>query len=361
MNESLVGQLSEIAASPGALRDRGDALLTELHRYLPFDSAWLSVAEPQGTGYFSVAGASLDRSVETYLSGPETARDIELTGTNRDRAPLSPSDLPYPAEELATWAECLIPAGYHEALAVGLFLPGQGHVGFLALLSGSRRPPHERVRHDLAELAPVIARGVDPMRSLAAAARVVRGAEAGVALCRNGATSRLPGLALDPLLAHGSGVCRRPRGTPGRPRVRVLPVATRWAARAGRTCPRDGPVRHGRRAGRVDRDGPAPPAEDLRGLTPRELEVLGLLIAGCANQEIAKALVVAPRTVAAHVEHILHKLAAPSRTLAAVRAQRAGLYVPAKTAESGAASSKGVGIGRSTDTDPGVVPRVMEA
>jgi hypothetical protein len=37
---------------------------------------------------------------------------------------------------------------------------------------------------------------------------------------------------------------------------------------------------------------------------------------------------VAPRTVAAHVEHVLVKLEAPSRTLAAVRAEREGLYVP---------------------------------
>jgi DNA-binding NarL/FixJ family response regulator len=56
--------------------------------------------------------------------------------------------------------------------------------------------------------------------------------------------------------------------------------------------------------------------------------VLGLLIEGCSNQQIARALVVAPRTVAAHLEHILAKLDAPSRTLAAVRAEREGLYVP---------------------------------
>jgi DNA-binding NarL/FixJ family response regulator len=71
------------------------------------------------------------------------------------------------------------------------------------------------------------------------------------------------------------------------------------------------------------------PAPDLHGLTPRELEVLGLVVDGCSNQEIARTLVVSPRTVAAHVEHLLAKLAAPTRTLAAVRAEREGLYVPA--------------------------------
>ena len=57
--------------------------------------------------------------------------------------------------------------------------------------------------------------------------------------------------------------------------------------------------------------------------------MLGLVVDGCSNQEIARVLVVAPRTVAAHVEHILVKLGAPTRTLAAVRAEREGLYVPA--------------------------------
>lgn len=70
------------------------------------------------------------------------------------------------------------------------------------------------------------------------------------------------------------------------------------------------------------------PAPDLQGLTPRELEVLGLVIEGLSNQQIASALVIAPRTAAAHMENILAKLDAPTRTLAAVRAERRGLYVP---------------------------------
>jgi DNA-binding NarL/FixJ family response regulator len=70
------------------------------------------------------------------------------------------------------------------------------------------------------------------------------------------------------------------------------------------------------------------PAGDLDGLTPRELEVLGYLVDGAGNAEIAEALVVAQRTVATHVEHILLKLGTPTRTLAAVRAERYGQYVP---------------------------------
>jgi DNA-binding CsgD family transcriptional regulator len=70
------------------------------------------------------------------------------------------------------------------------------------------------------------------------------------------------------------------------------------------------------------------PPGDLRRLTPRELEVLGLVVDGRSNWQISRTLVVAERTVAAHVEHILDKLDAPTRTAAAVRADRTGLYVP---------------------------------
>jgi DNA-binding NarL/FixJ family response regulator len=67
---------------------------------------------------------------------------------------------------------------------------------------------------------------------------------------------------------------------------------------------------------------------DLHGLTPRELEVLGLLVEGWPNHAIAADLGITDRTVAAHVEHIVAKLGAPSRTLAAVSAWRRGLFVP---------------------------------
>jgi LuxR family maltose regulon positive regulatory protein len=60
-------------------------------------------------------------------------------------------------------------------------------------------------------------------------------------------------------------------------------------------------------------------------LSPRELEVLRLLAAGRANQQIAEELVVAPNTVKKHVTHILEKLGAANRTEATARARELGL------------------------------------
>jgi LuxR family transcriptional regulator, maltose regulon positive regulatory protein len=63
----------------------------------------------------------------------------------------------------------------------------------------------------------------------------------------------------------------------------------------------------------------------VEGLSERELEVLRLLAAGKANQQIAEELVVALGTVKKHVTHILDKLGAANRTEATARARELGL------------------------------------
>jgi non-specific serine/threonine protein kinase len=60
-------------------------------------------------------------------------------------------------------------------------------------------------------------------------------------------------------------------------------------------------------------------------LTPREQEVAALVAHGLSNRQIARRLVVTDRTVAAHVEHILDKLAFTSRTQIGVWAAEHGL------------------------------------
>ncbi len=61
------------------------------------------------------------------------------------------------------------------------------------------------------------------------------------------------------------------------------------------------------------------------GLTQREIEVLRLLARGLSNKEIAKQLVIAPKTVSNHVEHIYTKIGASNRAGASLFAIQHGL------------------------------------
>jgi two-component system nitrate/nitrite response regulator NarL len=75
---------------------------------------------------------------------------------------------------------------------------------------------------------------------------------------------------------------------------------------------------------------PTPEADSPRlaeALTPRELEVLQLLAEGLPNKAIARRLDISDHTVKFHVNAILSKLAAQSRTDAVVRATRLGLIL----------------------------------
>src|SRR5437879_358623 len=65
-----------------------------------------------------------------------------------------------------------------------------------------------------------------------------------------------------------------------------------------------------------------PPAAVAEQLTPREFDVLRLVVEGFANKEIAHRLAITEKTVKTHVSSILQKLGVPDRTSAAVLALR---------------------------------------
>jgi len=66
----------------------------------------------------------------------------------------------------------------------------------------------------------------------------------------------------------------------------------------------------------------------LNSLTPREHDVLHLVVEGQSNKEIGRALSISEDTVKKHVQTILSKLGVSDRTQAAVKAVRAGLVSP---------------------------------
>jgi DNA-binding NarL/FixJ family response regulator len=64
------------------------------------------------------------------------------------------------------------------------------------------------------------------------------------------------------------------------------------------------------------------------GLSPRELQILVLLAEGRTQAQIASDLVISPKTVATHIQHILAKLGVHTRAQAVAMAFRKGIVEP---------------------------------
>ena len=67
----------------------------------------------------------------------------------------------------------------------------------------------------------------------------------------------------------------------------------------------------------------------LSDLTPREMEILQLVLSGKTNRAIARAMDISERTVEFHLDHIYTKIGARTRMLAGVWAVRQGIQVEA--------------------------------
>jgi DNA-binding CsgD family transcriptional regulator len=321
-------EVGAIASAPARSEERAQAILDVLYRVLPFQAAQISLVNPRAREPASLVVQGYDDELVAYFNSSAVVDEFELLGLHRAGPPMRVSDLPVPPEEVYGWAEYLAPAGFRGGLSTGLHTSDGRYIGVLGLNTDTVLHPTVAARDLIGVIAPVIACAVDPLRSVAWAAWLVHDAQAGIVLTRTNEVLPLPGLPFHGLLSNGSG---------------VLPVAAKLAGEhmhASFLCPDAGSgMEEGHVRISVVACTPQPPyylvaavmaspAGDTHGLTPRELQLLGLLVEGWPNRRIASALAIAERTVATHIEHILAKLCARSRAVAAVRALKEGIYVP---------------------------------
>jgi hypothetical protein len=211
--ESLRGELSRIAVAPDSLHGRAEAILDVLGRMLPSDAAWLAVRDPEDRRHVPLATAGSAEPLRRYFQTPEADAEVDLLGLNRSRPPMLASEIPLPLGELDAWADHLLPAGFRGGLAAGLFTPDGRHVGFLSLLTGDPSRPSPADRAAVAAVTELIAYGLDRAREIAATARIVEAASAGVVLTRGGDTLPLPGCPTIAYWAPAPGSSPRPRGS----------------------------------------------------------------------------------------------------------------------------------------------------
>jgi hypothetical protein len=326
---SLHLELAAIASTPDTLQERAAAVLAALGRTLPFDAGWLALRDPEERRHTPLATAGAAEPLRSYFQTPDADAEVDQLGLNRHRPPMLTSEIPVPLAEVSAWADHLLPAGFRGGLAAGLFTPGGRHVGFLSLLSADPSRPGPADRAVIAAVTQVIAHGLDRTREMAATARIVEAAGAGILLTRGGDTLPLPGLPGHRLLTPGS---------------RVLAAAARELADSDIYTTFLAPAADTDEAGLVQVTALnfARPAldhisaavllsrpGDLRGLSRLDLRLLGLLVQGTAHvPELAAALGVDERTVADALHASVVALETSDLTAATARAVRTGLRIP---------------------------------
>jgi len=193
----------------------------------------------------------------------------------------------------------------------------------------------------------VVRQGLRAFLQLQADIEVVGEAGGGIAAVEAAAAGRPDVVLMDLLMPDGDGVAAIRELAAAAPAARVLVLssfaddervfAAMQAGAAGyllkdvepdaladaiRAVHRGRPALHPDVAARLMRRVAEPAAEQL---TPREREVLRLVVEGYANKQIARRLRITEKTVKTHVSSILQKLGVPDRTAAAVLAIRQGL------------------------------------
>ncbi|MCW2498871.1 MAG: hypothetical protein JWN87_547 [Frankiales bacterium] len=305
----VVSRIAGIATSAASARQRTDEMLDELSVVFPFDAGVVCALSPGATTSDPLIARSYPAHFVDYLASPEWyAEAIEPFGIPRTGWPVCERDLPVDPMSLRGVAEYGRPAGLLEGLLSALLNSEGEHVGFLMLSWSSAKPPPDRAFAVIGHVSTMLANTVDPLRPARALAAAMDDDSSAVSIGPDGRVLALRGYLADQVAGDPETARRIAQDLLGEGQqsdALVMPGPDgRWLSyRAARY--RDHllilTVRE---------------AEDLHGLTQRELEVLSALSEGRSNAEIAARLSVSTRTVRAHVEHIFAKLGVRTRSAA---------------------------------------------
>jgi DNA-binding CsgD family transcriptional regulator len=328
----LAVEINRVTAGTGDSTRQLAELWPPLRTVVPFEAAWIGVFDTGRRRYQTLTAVGHGAANRDYLESSGFDELVEAYGLFRGSRPLCLRDVPVPPSEIPSWAEHWLPAGYRGGIGVPLVARDGRHLGLMTMYTDSSGYPSDAARDVIGRICPMISAAIDPMSTIAGLAALVGDAQAGSVVGHGGTVHRLPGMPMHRLLTQNS---------------RVVPTAlaklTNRRTQTAFLCPDPLGSDDYVRVTAIACPSQLPdyfaalilisPSGDLHGLTPRELEVLGFIIDGRANQYIARTLFITERTVAAHMEHIRAKLDAPTRTVAAVRSLHLALYVPHQLAE----------------------------
>jgi DNA-binding CsgD family transcriptional regulator len=317
-NVATMAEIAAIACSGSPVEDRMCEVIESLRAIMPIDGAAASLVDPTSGVPRILVNAGYPQDVADHVSGRDYHAEVVAPWALPRRGyPVRERDLGVDPLTLRCNVEYFRPAGFVEGLVSALVTPDGRFVGALDLGVSDVRHPSDEACAFVGQLAPALANLVDPLQSATALATLLGGRSCrAVGIFGDDEAVVLrgepPQELLDALVAYAASA---PRAGPGTSAFLWPDEDGGWHRCHVLRC-RDGALVL------VLDDAP-----DVRGLTPRELEVLTCMVAGRSNADIARDLWIAVRTARAHVEHILTKLDVPSRAAAVARAMEEGLVL----------------------------------
>jgi DNA-binding CsgD family transcriptional regulator len=306
---SLFAELGAVLGSSESRKSRSAEILRQLRPLVPYAAASVSAAQPGTVEHVSLANDGYSPKVEQHLNKWLVHNDPGYLMMRRSAGPpLRWRDSPGHYRDTYSVQEVFLPAGFDEGITVCMRNRRGFYTGSLHLSVTDRRHPTDAAVNFLTHLQVMLGEltdlGSPPPQAVSAANKIT--------ITSTGSW-------------HSSASC--PVSDELVRQIRTLAASDTlpswfwWQCQSGEvhliTTERIGDEIT---VGRTTADLPY-------GLSVRELEVLTLMAGGHTNAQIGRRLAISPKTVAKHVEHVLAKLGAASRTEAAVRATRVGLLL----------------------------------
>ncbi|MBY3552044.1 LuxR C-terminal-related transcriptional regulator [Modestobacter lapidis] len=300
-------------------KEKACEALRAIRSIIPYEAAGISVWDPLTGVHQTLASDGYSERVSSYLNGDFVEEDeMYRSMRTKNPLPLRWQDFPDNYRDLHSARSVFIPAGFDEGMSALLLSGGHRYTGVLHISVGGREDITDEAVGSVTWLQSLLSPIVDELATWSRLVERLSPSSSAMVLDQSGIVQDLPdrrwatssdnrdalrsSLMLE-WATLSSGTHRRMWRSPSGDwlQLRIYGVGTRVLVA-------------------VEENSDGPPCS----LTYQEMVIVARVAEGKSNKQLASDLGVSVRTVAKHMEHILDKAGAESRTELCSRAHREG-------------------------------------
>lgn len=311
--------ISRLAGGESGQAEQAHEALSTIRSIIPYQAASIAVWDPLTQEHRTKVNDGYPEAVAAHLNGRFVQSDeLYRIMRTQDPLPLRWQDVPFDYRERHSARSVFIPAGFNEGTSVLLLSQDNRYTGILHVSVDSRRGITDEAVASLAWLQTLLSPIVDELGSWSRLVHRISPASSAIMIAASGAAVDMPDHEWAWLPHERDALVKSVLAN--WPALKSGTSRLLWRSSSGRWFKL---WLQGLQPGVLllieEQEEGAP-----HSLTDREMAVVAGIAAGQSNQQLASALGVSVRTVAKHLENIMHKTSATSRTDLCARAYRDG-------------------------------------